>query len=120
MEEEMKHREEERQHEIEEEHHREEEDRIHEERERHDQWRKLHEKEEDFDDSQYSVAYELPMPPLPTTDYYHSVKSPELEPFGTRDEDDEDEDKDRLEEDPYVSVLPKHHHTFDEDDYFFS
>ena len=61
------------------------------------------------------------MPPLPSMDFnYRTVKSPELEPFGTRDEDDEDEDKEREEEDPYVSVLPKHHHTFDEDDYFFS
>ena len=69
-------------------------------------------------------------PPLPAMDlYYHTVKSPELEPFGTVDEDVEYEDedkqgeKDEEEEDrdrDYVSVLPKHHHTFDEDDYFFS
>ena len=62
---------------------------------------------------------------------YRTIVTPELEAFGTRHDGDEFEDnednndRDRDGDDTdrdhdYISVLPVHHHTFDEDDYFFS
>ena len=64
------------------------------------------------------------MEPIPYVDFdYHSVHTvptPELEPYGTIDEDDDEDKDDEGRDHDYISVLPKHHHTFDEDDYFFS